>query len=433
MLDLLDQVGIGSSVISENHDTSKINVGPVDIDGGLRRMLGLWDASEMGISREEVERRIREADTPEAREKILANLRERAIKRAGLDTTGGRVRLMVAGKPAWHDLGVLVREACNSEEAIIHAGLDIEMLKIPMTYQLDGKTYESKDTFAIVNSGNGTQLGTVGSRYQIIQNRDGFAYLDEVLKEYGARYESAGSLYDGRKVFMLAHLPGQAFKLKGNDEVQPYVLFTNTHDGSGAAACFPTSLRVECANTLRVASGRRKGGINIRHTGDVKAKVAAAQQALGLAVSGFETFKQNAEVMSRTACEPTGYFNDLLDSLLDISQAEAAQWTDALLAALNVVDAQRDFERKRIERQIGQRKNLFEDLLERYEQERCAKAERGTIWAALNAVTESVDHGKAGGNFRGKGKESRRFESAISGRGDEIKQVAYSQAMALTR
>lgn len=430
MLDLLDQVGIGGGVISENHDTSKINVGPVDIDGGLRRMLGLWDASEMGISREEVERRISEANTPEAREKLMADLRARAIKRAGLDTTGGRVRLMVAGKPAWHDLGVLVRDAVTSEDAILHAGLDIEMLKIPMAYQLDGKTYESKDTFAIVRSDTGVQFGTVGSRYQIIQNRDGFAYLDEVLKEYGARYESAGSLYDGRKVFMLAQLPNQSFKLKGNDEVQPYVLFTNTHDGSGAASCFPTALRVECANTLRVASGRRKSGINIRHTGDVKAKVAAAQQALGLAVSGFATFKDNAEVMSRSACEPNGYFHDLLDSVLDISKAEADQGADALVKALGLVDTQREFEHRKLERQITQRKDLFEDLLERYEQERCGKAERGTIWAALNAVTESVDHGKAGGNFRGQGKESRRFESAIAGRGDAIKQIAYTQALA---
>ena len=50
-----------------------------------------------------------------------------------------------------------------------------------------------------------------GNRYKPIQNEEGFAFLDGVLEEYGARYETAGSLYGGSQVWMLAHLPRHLF------------------------------------------------------------------------------------------------------------------------------------------------------------------------------------------------------------------------------
>ncbi len=50
---------------------------------------------------------------------------------------------------------------------------------------------------------------------------------------------------------------------------------------------------------------------------------------------------------------------------------------------------------------------------------------RGTGWAAFNAVTEAADHGKLGGRYIGNEDEkaSRRLESVVDGRADEVKQV----------
>jgi hypothetical protein len=73
-------------------------------------------------------------------------------------------------------------------------------------------------------------------------------------------------------------------------------------------------------------------------------------------------------------------------------------------------------------------------MLNRYESERCGmNGQRGTAWAALNAVTEAADHGTLGGRFQGSenAKASRRFESILSGSSDEVKQVAYQNALAL--
>jgi hypothetical protein len=70
------------------------------------------------------------------------------------------------------------------------------------------------DAYAMVRKDTGGHLGTVGKRYSAIQNAQAFDFLDGVLGEFGARYETAGSLYGGQKVWMLAHMPKQAFQLQ---------------------------------------------------------------------------------------------------------------------------------------------------------------------------------------------------------------------------
>jgi Domain of unknown function (DUF932) len=185
-----------------------------------------------------------------------APTKQAAIARASLNVSTGRVALMSARLLPWHGLGVVVDKATTSSEAIRFASLDWRVQKLPMQYTWNGTTRESKEAFAIVRADTGRQLATVGSRYAPIQNADTFGFMDELLKEYGARYETAGALYGGEKVFMLAHFPKQAFSVNGKDDVEPYVAICNPHDGTGCANCFPTSVRIVCANTYRTAGNK---------------------------------------------------------------------------------------------------------------------------------------------------------------------------------
>lgn len=416
-------------VVSEEHNPSNINWARGLSDPGEMIRCGyLPEARRLeGESDADYQRRLESMNLPA---EVLQTIKAAAIRRASLGTTNGKVSAMFAGKPAWHGLGVTIDRACKSADAIRLAGLDWEVVKVPMGFDWNGQHHNADDTFAIVRKDTGRKLGTVGSRYAPIQNADGFSYLDDVLSSFGAKYESAGSLYGGEKVWMLAHLPEHRFSVgKNRDVCEPYVVFVNSHDGTGAASCYPTTVRVECANTMRVSAQDKGKGISIRHTGSVKTKIASAQDALGLAVDGFQEFKGAAETMTHTKVEPIPYFNGLLDKVMEISQAEMSKGADLLAAAIATTEANREIERKRFERQIKQRQVTLEDLIERYESERCANG-RGTAWSAFNAVTESADHGKLGGRQKGDDKSSRRFESVINGRADEIKQVAYEMVMA---
>lgn len=436
MNDLLDTIlnGHGTAkVISENHDLGSIAVEESAITQALDGLGRVWDAAEYGISREEVARRMAETQTPEARERVIADLRERALRRASLDTSTGRVALVSARELPWSGLGVVVDRALTSAEARRFASLDWLVEKTVLSYQFNGETRTAEGVYGIVRQDTGRMLGSVGSRYAPIQNSEAFDFLDGVLERFGARYETAGAIYGGAKVWMLAHLPKQRFSVGGgSDSVEPYVLFTNCHDGSGAAMCFPTSVRVVCANTFRTAGHGRSKGISIRHTGSVKAKIQSAQSALGLAVESFDAFKESVGVMNRVHVNVEHYASDVLDIVLDVTAADALMGADVLAAAVAKTEATYELERKSFARKIERRGEILEDILARHESETCGVGGmRGTLWAAFNAVTEHADHNDLSKQSRDRElRLSRRFESVISGDADEMKQAAYRVATA---
>jgi phage/plasmid-like protein (TIGR03299 family) len=429
----------GAVVVSENHDVGSINW-----------VAGMSDPGEMiGCGQYQELRRVgneSDADYQKRLERLLLTLPpadaakirafgvKAATRRAGLDTSTGKVAVMVAGQPAWHGLGVNVAHAVNAEQAIELATMAWSASKRELAYQkADGTWVGSKDTFAVVRDDTEAKLGTVGTRYKIIQNKEGFAFLDQVLGEYGGKFHTAGAVFGGEKVWMQCELPAHAFEVVSGDRVEAFATFTNTHDGSGKAWCFPITDRIVCRNTLNVASRERRKGLGIRHTGDVKASVAQARVALGLAVQGFGEFKEAAETMVRVDLEPQGYFANLLDAVMDITQAEVQQGhLGPVEVWLRKQEAERALEKAEFDRLKKQRENVLEDILQRYESERCGVGGiRGTAWAAFNAVTEHADHAAPRRQVGSEeARASRRFESTLDGDADELKQTALEMVMA---
>ena len=147
----------------------------------------------------------------------------------------------------WHGLGTMVAEAPNSKDALRLAGLNWKVLQEPVYTEneelIQGYKANVRDTDRKV-------LGVVTDRYKVIQNEEAFAFTDTLLGE-GVRYETAGSLQEGRRVWMLARLPREF--IIGGERISPYMVFSNTHDGSGAVKTALTPIRVVCNNTLNLA------------------------------------------------------------------------------------------------------------------------------------------------------------------------------------
>lgn len=421
-MSLLDQViantGRGPVIISEQHDVMQIDA-----------QAALLDAAELAKRYSPAQIEAMRNDPRRLKEAKIA-----AIGRANLDVSNGKVSVMVAGKAPWHKLGVNVESAVSSADARRLANIDWRVAKIPLNYTFGGETNEADGVFGIVRQDTGKMLGSVGRYYQPVQNDDGFDFLDTVLAKYGAKYETAGAIAGGKKVWMQVRLPEQSFVVNGSDEVESYAIFMNPHDGSGLALCFPTAELVVCANTYRIACDKRTKGIGIRHTGNIKQRIADAQFALGLAVEGVKVFEERAQEMARTMLpDAKHYFNGVLDAVLDVTEAEAMKGADVLAAAVKMTDAARDLEAKKIQAEIDRRKNLLDDILNRYDSEKCGtNGMRGTVWAGFNAVTEAADHGR---RYIGtqEAKESRRFESVLTGDADELKQAAMVVAQQYTR
>ena len=174
----------------------------------------------------------------------------------------------------WHGLGIGVKEAPTSEGALRLAGLDWQVIQQPVQttngIPLNG-------FYANVRETDGRILGVVTDKYKVVQNADAFAFTDSLLGE-GVTYETAGSLQEGKKVWLLAKLP-QRYIISG-DEITPYLVFSNTHDGSGAIKVAMTPIRVVCNNTLNLALTQAKRIWSTVHTGNLNEKMQDARQTL---------------------------------------------------------------------------------------------------------------------------------------------------------
>ena len=177
----------------------------------------------------------------------------------------------------WHGLGTMVAEAPNSKDALRLAGLNWKVLQEPVYTEneelIQGYKANVRDTDRKV-------LGVVTDRYKVIQNEEAFAFTDTLLGE-GVRYETAGSLQEGRRVWMLARLPREF--IIGGERISPYMVFSNTHDGSGAVKTALTPIRVVCNNTLNLALRTAKRSWSMIHTGDISGKIEEAKNTLLLA------------------------------------------------------------------------------------------------------------------------------------------------------
>ena len=174
----------------------------------------------------------------------------------------------------WHGLGVQVQEAPTSEKALWLAGLDWKVLQKDIYTEGRIKVPGYK---ANVRDSDGQVLGVVTDRYKVIQNEEAFAFTDALLGK-GVRYETAGSLQKGKKVWMLARLPKE-YIISG-ERISPYLVFSNTHDGSGAVRVAVTPIRVVCNNTLNLALNTARRSWSMIHTGNISGKIQEAADTL---------------------------------------------------------------------------------------------------------------------------------------------------------
>lgn len=174
----------------------------------------------------------------------------------------------------WHGLGTVVREAPTSENALRLAGLDWnvvqEAIYTPFREKIEGFKANVRDTDRKV-------LGVVSDRYKVVQNVEAFSFTDELLG-HGVRYETAGSLSGGRRVWLLARLPREY--IIAGERISPYLVFSNTHDGSGSVKVAVTPVRVVCNNTLNLALETAQRSFSMVHTGNISDKITEARDTL---------------------------------------------------------------------------------------------------------------------------------------------------------
>ncbi len=304
------------------------------------------------------------------------------------------------GARPWHGLGVGLDHPATAEEAMKAARLDWDVELVPAT----AHGLPIPRAQAVVRSDRKEPLGIAGTGFHPIQNRVAFRFMDHLVGEGKAVYETAGSLGGGRRVWMLARIPGDVWVTK-EDEVGKYLLLVNPHYCGTSCLVFFTGIRVVCENTVRAAISEAKGSmVRIPHTGDIDARVDDARRVLGISLKYFDTFQEQARDFARLA----------------LVKAEVAKYFEAVVPNPEDADASRAAATR-------------ERLVELFETGKgnALPSVRGTLWAAVNAVAEFIDHERPTRTKAGENEVLKRFESAQFGSGAALRERAWNEGIAL--
>ena len=264
----------------------------------------------------------------------------------------------------WHGRGIVIEDAPSSEEAIKIAGLDWLVEGRPVYDQLGTEIPGYKLN---VRTSDNMNLGIVTDRYKIVQNNEAFAFTDALLGE-GVKYETAGSLASGKRVWLMAKLAGT--KICG-DDFENYLVFSNTHDGTASIKVAITPVRVVCQNTLNLALKQAERKWACAHKGNIQGKLEEAKMTLSNAQAYQEELVETLETMNEQSIS----ISDVKDMIAELLP---------LPVAVNGVNP--------TPRQLASVEDLRSELFFRYTDAPDLKAMKNSHYRMINAVTDFVAH-----------------------------------------
>lgn len=218
----------------------------------------------------------------------------------------------------WHGMGIRLEEAPTSRDALVASGLDWKVEQKEVF--VNGVVAEGYK--ANVRDRDNSILGIVSDRYKVVNNEDAFAFVDNLVDGSATKYETAGSLRNGKTVWMLAKMPDE--KILGDDIAQ-YLCFTNTHDGTGSVKVVPTNIRVVCANTLQIAVNGAKRVWRVTHAGNLESKLFQAHETLKLNHEYFSALSRDAYRYANTSVTDSEFLtriNNLLPITIEMSDKQ---------------------------------------------------------------------------------------------------------------
>ncbi len=306
----------------------------------------------------------------------------------------------------WHRLGTRLEAPPTTREAIVAAGLDWEIGLKPLV-TADGEAVTHRATY---RKSDGAILGIVGPAWVPLQNTEAFAFFDPFLGAGEATLETAGSLREGKRVWVLAKMNRAPSVIvpKADDVVEKFILLSNSHDGSLAVRVGFTPVRVVCANTLSMAFDDKASKlIRVRHQKNMVSTLAAVRDVMNVANTAFEATAEQYRRLARTDIVAA----DLSRYVQLVFQPNKAR----VIIERPANDSGEESDKSRMHDTIAQ---LFESG-----RGNTLPGVRGTLWAAYNAVTEYVSH------ERGRSDETRL--NALFNDGAQLNQRALDVALAM--
>lgn len=274
--------------------------------------------------------------------------------------------MFYTGATPWHGLGEKLEEAPTISEAIEASGLNWEVGTKDLV-TVDGQSVPARATY---RKSDNSILGVVGPRYVPLQNKSAFEWFQPFVDAGECSLHTGGSLSNGQKVWVLAQLNRDPSEIVSGDEVQKFILLSNSHDGTTAIRVGYTPIRVVCVNTLAFAHSHKESNLlRIRHTRSSKTALDNVRDIMDNINAQFEaTAEQYRFLASR-----------------DFNQADVQKYVKVLLGV----------DKKAPEDIKTRTQNILTEILATIEgPKQSMPGVRGTWWAAYNGFNEYLNYTK---------------------------------------
>ncbi|AJY51527.1 DUF932 domain-containing protein [Halomonas sp. KO116] len=314
-------------------------------------------------------------------------------------------QMAYVGATPWHGLGQQLDRHQPLEVWQQQAGMNWHIEEAPVRFIAEGASHLGSihsfpEQKVLYRSDTKAPLSVVSQRYKVVQPEEILEFYRDLTEYAGYELETAGVLKGGRKFWALAR-SGLSTSLKGQDEVNDYLLLATSCDGTLATMATPTTVRVVCNNTLQIAVDGTSQAVKVPHRSEFDPR--AVKRQLGISVSQWNDFMYRMKTLAERK----------------ITRQEAQQYLQSVICgAEKPLD---DPSKLPNYRALNKVQKLY------HGEGRGAHlvTAKDTAWGLLNAVTEYVDHDK-----RARSNDTR-MDSAWFGQGAQLKQEALDAALQL--
>lgn len=318
------------------------------------------------------------------------------------ETGYAEMAYLAADGVPWHGHGQPLQADASIEEWEVGAGMNWRVLRGLVRYATEhnnGGMMVMPDQHVLFRSDNKKPLGIVSPKYKVVQPKQVLEFFRDLVATAGYRLCTAGTLFDGRRFWALASI-GESAVVMGQDRVDGFLLLATSCDGTMPTTATPTSVRVVCQNTMRLAlSMSKRTQVVVRHISRFDPE--AVKDELGLARGAFHEFMGAARALAKVRM-PVPRASTFVEKLL----------VDTKMVTAEDVSNSASFKK-------------IMDLFQGSAMGGTLVSAEGSAWGLVNAVTEYVDH-----HSKAVSTENR-MASAWFGRGDSLKTTSFEQALAL--
>ena len=326
---------------------------------------------------------------------------------------GDEQSMAFVGETPWHGLGQELDPGTSIEVWEKKAHLDWMVAESTVNFNIPGGFRDSmvpaemKNRKVLYRTDTMTPLSIVGDGYKVVQPIEVLEFYRDLIEIHGFQLDVAGSLDDGRRVWALAKM-GDGYVLPGDDRMFPYLLLMTSYDTSLATTLMSTIVRAVCNNTIEAAilqdeNGDSTSTIKVPHTDVFNA--ADVKMEMGLIDASWHKYSELCAEMARFTMPSIEAIEFFTKCIFEADRLRYTPWDELPAAELK----------------------SYAKIMECYLSGRGSqlKSANGTLWGALNAITEYVDHYKPARSI------NNRFKASFSGAGRSLKLKAFQLAKKL--